>query len=90
VALPVLGNRAKRLVRTATQIQDLLGERQDAVVARALLRHYRAEPGLEADVVAALDGLDAVEDQHVLEHEVEFIRFWNSGPLASGRRRLED
>lgn len=36
---PVLGNRAARLGRAAAEVQTVLGEHQDSVVARTLLQH---------------------------------------------------
>ncbi|OLT00452.1 hypothetical protein BJF90_35285 [Pseudonocardia sp. CNS-004] len=41
-AVPALGNRAARLARAARRVQDILGERQDAVVARPVLREIAA------------------------------------------------
>jgi CHAD domain-containing protein len=41
-AAPVLGKRADKLVRRATAVQRALGEHQDSVVSRALLRDYGA------------------------------------------------
>jgi CHAD domain-containing protein len=41
-AAPVLGKRADKLVRRATAVQRSLGEHQDSVVSRQLLRDYGA------------------------------------------------
>jgi CHAD domain-containing protein len=45
--VPVFGRRAKRLTRRAKDIQDLLGEHQDTVVARRTLRELGAKAYLE-------------------------------------------
>jgi CHAD domain-containing protein len=47
-AAPVLGKPAERLVKRVKQVQELLGDHQDAVVARPVLR--------ELAVAAHLDG----------------------------------
>ena len=47
-AAPVLGKPANRLVKQVKQVQELLGDHQDAVVARPVLR--------EIGMVAHLDG----------------------------------
>jgi CHAD domain-containing protein len=47
-AAPVLGKPAKRLVKQIKHVQELLGDHQDAVVARPVLR--------EIGIAAHLDG----------------------------------
>jgi CHAD domain-containing protein len=42
VAAPALGGRAKKLVKKVKAVQELLGEHQDSVVARGLLRELGA------------------------------------------------
>jgi CHAD domain-containing protein len=45
VAAPALGGPAKRLVKSVKSVQELLGEHQDSVVARGLLRELGSAAG---------------------------------------------
>jgi CHAD domain-containing protein len=47
VAVPALGRRAQRLVKGVKGLQELLGEHQDSVVARGLLRELGAAAAAE-------------------------------------------
>jgi CHAD domain-containing protein len=47
VAAPALGTNAKRLVKRVKEVQELLGEHQDSVVARGLLRELGAAASAE-------------------------------------------
>src|SRR5512139_2476044 len=46
-AVPVFGHRAEKLAKRAKQVQDVLGEHQDTVVARSTLRELGAKAYLE-------------------------------------------
>ena len=46
-AAPVFGKRATTLARAAEEIQEILGDHQDSVVTRALLRELAANPSWE-------------------------------------------
>jgi CHAD domain-containing protein len=61
-AAPVLGKRADKLVRRATAIQRALGEHQDSVVSRALLREYGARARGEAENGFTFGRLHALEE----------------------------
>ena len=58
---PVLGKRASRLARAANELQDVLGEHQDAVVAGDWLRAHSAADGVvTAFTVGELAALELV------------------------------
>jgi CHAD domain-containing protein len=48
-ATPVLGKPAKRLVKQVKQVQELLGDHQDAVVARPVLREIGIQAHLDGE-----------------------------------------
>jgi CHAD domain-containing protein len=48
-ATPVLGKPAKRLVKLVKQVQELLGDHQDAVVARPVLREIGIQAHLDGE-----------------------------------------
>jgi len=55
---PVFGKRARAFAKTAVDVQDILGEHQDAVVARAWLREA-ADSGGDAFVAGELAAIEA-------------------------------
>lgn len=80
--VPTLGRPAQRLARQAKAVQTLLGEHQDAVVARSLLL------GLTDDAHAfAFGALWATEHQRAVECAAEFAEQWPRRDRA-GRRAL--
>ena len=58
--VPVHGGRARRLARRAEDVQELLGEHQDSVVARQVLHGAagRTDVGSEAFLLGTLAGLE--------------------------------
>jgi CHAD domain-containing protein len=85
-AVALFGSRARRLVRSAQGIQNVLGERQDAVIARALLRDFRLEADLDAGTLTALDALDALEERELVRHEAAFLQLWKQKGFVSTLR----
>ena len=65
-AAPVLGAPAKRLVKRVKEVQELLGDHQDAVVARPVLR--------EIGVAAHLDGENGFTYGILHERETTGVR----------------
>jgi CHAD domain-containing protein len=69
IVAPVIGKPAKRLRRQAKKLQDLLGDYQDAVIARSLLHrlseaaHARGHPDFVYDL---LDALERAHEERVL------------------------
>ncbi len=72
VATPILGERAERLAELAEQVQDVLGQHQDTVVARERLHRLVTESGLGADAAFALGAVAAEEEQRGEEARREF------------------
>ncbi|GAB2829700.1 CYTH and CHAD domain-containing protein [Streptomyces daliensis] len=72
VARPVFGERAKRYAKRMTELQELLGEHQDSVVARAALRdlalqaHAAGEPSFSYGVMHAHETARATACEHGL------------------------
>ena len=72
---PVFGKRAQRLARGATDLQDVLGEHQDAVVARSWLRdHVAADGTAGAYAVGELAALELIARDAAREH---WTRVWS-------------
>ncbi|MDV3220995.1 CHAD domain-containing protein [Intrasporangium sp.] len=63
VAAPVLGHRAERLAERAEYIQDVLGQHQDAVVARDRLRRLAVEADVDPEAAFALGTVAAEEER---------------------------
>lgn len=61
-AVPVFGKRAKKLARRAEQVQEVLGEHQDTVVARTTLRELGAKAYLEHENGFTFGRLHALEE----------------------------
>lgn len=90
--IPAYGKTAERYVAALVEIQDLLGDRQDAVVTRALLREQGARmgtiPGHNGYTYGLLAGLEAcriMADEEELgeawyEADRKKVRRWLSGP----------
>jgi CHAD domain-containing protein len=58
---PVVGRKAKRLASTVAELQGVLGDHQDAVVAEAWLREAAADEGVSPLVVGELIAIERVE-----------------------------
>jgi len=69
VAIPIIGTPARRLHKQTKKLQDLLGDYQDAVVARPVLRQLAAaahEDGHNAFTYGILHALEHARMEHVL------------------------
>lgn len=75
-ARPVHGKRAKRLAKDAKRIQTILGDHQDSVVTRALLRELGTSAYLEGANAFSFGRLHANEQQRAAEARAEFWRYW--------------
>ncbi|WP_107771236.1 CHAD domain-containing protein [Nocardioides sediminis] len=75
-AAPVLGKRADKLVRRATAVQRSLGEHQDSVVSRALLREYGAQAHGEAENGFTFGRLHALEEARGEAAVRDFEKAW--------------
>jgi CHAD domain-containing protein len=70
VAAPALGKPARRLGRQAKKLQDLLGDYQDAVVTRPLLRELGSAASANGHPISTyylVDALERVRTDRVLE-----------------------
>jgi CHAD domain-containing protein len=76
LASPAVGHRARDLADAVTQLQDVLGAHQDAVVARAWL----AKAALECDAAEAyaLGMLAEIERARALDARAAFPKAWRA------------
>jgi CHAD domain-containing protein len=75
-AEPVRGDPAARLAAQAEAVQELLGEHQDSVVARDLLRQLAVEVQLEGGNAFDFGRLHALEQERGTASEQEFADLW--------------
>ena len=87
-AVPALGKPAKKLAKKAKRVQDALGEHQDAVVARRVLRGYAGEAHLAGESSFTYGRLHALEQQRASAAEEDFERAWAKLPRTHLRRAL--
>jgi CHAD domain-containing protein len=77
-AAPVFGKRATTLARAAEEIQEILGDHQDSVVTRALLRELAATH--RGKSVFTYGRLHALEQRAGDESSEKFFEGWSSSP----------
>ncbi len=77
-ARPVLGKDAKQVVRAMKKAQTMLGDHQDSVVTRAVLRELGVQAQLEGDSAFTFGLLYGVEQQRATELEEQFRRRWRT------------
>lgn len=79
-AAPLLGKgrrkRSRKVARAARGIQTVLGEHQDSVVVRTLLRELGVRPQTSGTSGFTLGRLHAREDQLAAAAEAEFLKAW--------------
>jgi CHAD domain-containing protein len=81
---PVVGRRAREFSRGVANVQDVLGEHQDAVIARWWLSKVAADvPAREAFAAGMLAG---IEFEAAEAAETEFASAWK----AAAKKRLRD
>lgn len=73
---PAYGEAATRAVDLTTRITKALGERQDAVVSRQVVRGLAASAAAAGESTATYDQLEALEAQRAAECEAFFDRAW--------------
>ncbi|MFO7689825.1 MAG: CHAD domain-containing protein [Cryobacterium sp.] len=83
-AVPARPKRAARLVTTARELQDSLGEHQDSVVARQLLGRLRADARSEGAATAGLSRLMEHENARARDAERRFLTAWSTLPTEGG------
>ncbi len=75
-------SQAERTAAAARGIQAILGQHQDSVVARALLRDLAVAAGKDGSTGFTLGRLHAREEQLAVLTEAEFIKAWKDFPAA--------
>jgi CHAD domain-containing protein len=77
-AVPVLGDEAAGLVSRAKEVQEVLGDHQDSVVARDLLRELAVQVYLDGGNAFTFGRLHAAEEQRGEASRVAFLELWPS------------
>jgi CHAD domain-containing protein len=72
VAVPVLGRRARKLVKAAKKVQEALGDRQDTVVTRDLCRTIGLAAFAAGENAWTYGRLHALEEARAARAEAEF------------------
>lgn len=85
-AAPVNSKQAARLTDAAHRVQKALGDYQDSVVTRELLRRLGAEAFTLGENGFSYGRLHALEQSAALEAEDRFYREWKKFPAISLRR----
>jgi CHAD domain-containing protein len=88
VAAPVHGADATALAAALQELQDLLGEQHDSVVARELLRRTGVEAHLAGENGFSFGRLHAVEERRGDEAVVQLDAVWHKVSRRKLRRWL--
>lgn len=75
-AVPVLGDEATGLVSRAKEVQEVLGDHQDSVVARDLLRELAVQVYLDGGNAFTFGRLHAAEEQRGEASRIAFLELW--------------
>ena len=86
MAVPVLGSRASTLAARAKAVQQLLGEHQDAVVARQVLRDLGIRAHLGGENGFTFGRLHALEQARAADLAGRYPDAWAELPGPSGLR----
>ncbi|ADB29726.1 CHAD domain containing protein [Kribbella flavida DSM 17836] len=81
-AEPVLGESATDLVARAQQVQEVLGDHQDSVVARDLLRRLAVQHHLDGGNAFTFGRLHAAEENRGERSRVAFLELWPTIKLS--------
>ncbi|MEA2687048.1 MAG: hypothetical protein QOE93_2243 [Actinomycetota bacterium] len=82
---PMIGKQAKRLAAAVAELQGVLGDHQDAVVAEGWLREAAAEPGVSGLVAGELIALQRIEAE---EHRQAWWAAWRQAKDPKLRKWL--
>lgn len=85
---PAFGAPAEELASRAEVLQEVLGEHQDSVVARAALRDLGAKLFLDGDNAFTIGRLHALEEQRARDAIAGFDAAWAGVSAKSARRWL--
>lgn len=86
--VPVLGERAEELGRRVKAVQRALGEHQDTVMARDVLRQYAVRAHLDGENGFTFGRLHALEQARAQATEQEFVAAWEVVTSKNVRRWL--
>jgi CHAD domain-containing protein len=86
LAEPVLGDNATQVRTQAEQVQEVLGEHQDSVVARDLLRQLAVEVQAEGGNAFDFGRLHALEQERGTATERQFAELWPTIALPKAWR----
>jgi CHAD domain-containing protein len=87
-AKPALDSPARSLAKRAKRVQESLGVRQDAVVARQRLRELAVQASLAGENAFTYGRMHALEERRADEAEADFAKAWKRLPTRHVRRRL--
>jgi CHAD domain-containing protein len=82
-AVPIGRKKAVRLADAAHGVQKILGDHQDSVVTRDLLRRLGVEAFLQGENGFSYGRLHALEQSVAVDSEARFYRLWKKFPSAS-------
>ncbi|CAN5192396.1 hypothetical protein BH09ACT3_BH09ACT3_15540 [soil metagenome] len=82
-AVPVRRRPALRLAAAAEELQTILGDHQDAVVARERLRRWGMEAPSHGENAFSYGRLDALEQAAAADADARFLRAWRTFPGPS-------
>jgi CHAD domain-containing protein len=85
---PVLGRRARDLAKRWEAVQESLGEHQDSVVARALLRDLGVRAHLAGENGFTYGRLHGLEDARAVQALDAYAHAWAAAARGSARRWL--
>jgi CHAD domain-containing protein len=83
VATPIRPKRAVRLAHAAHDLQRILGDHHDSVVARDLLLGLGAEARRRGESDFTYGRLHALESDHAAESDARFLEAWKGFPTTS-------
>jgi CHAD domain-containing protein len=87
---PAFGKSAARLASVAESWQSILGEHQDSVVARNILRSMGSRMFLDGENPFTIGRLHALEQARSVRAEQDFCQSWGSGSRPKTRKWLQN
>jgi len=87
---PIAGVPARRLIAQVIKLQDGLGRFNDAIVAVAALRAYRAQLAVGGDASAVIEALADAELRRAGAAQADFQRAWRRFAAKTKRRHRRE
>lgn len=82
---PVVGKKAKKLAKVLEDVQERLGDHQDSVVQRAVLRDLGMRAYLNGENGFTFGRLHALAEARARHDEEEFVRLWEATQRTAKR-----